>query len=168
MGLFLVVLTMFSVNVFAADPMCIDISGEYSAPWDDQDNETTFMYSQTDCNYVIISGYSIDYVTPSSTQFSAITFYLDGRPPSGFAYGPCWGAAPGVCATYKARPTFIEKTLDKTEIGVVGDPIHGACYYSISHLSKDANGNLLEEPQVDKCDDGYTGKINPKVFLKKK
>ena len=153
-----------SPEAYANSTTCLNISGKYSAPWDTKTNKTTFSYNQTNCEFLIIGGYVIDYARPSSSQFHTMTAYLDGQPPVNEGLGPCYGAAPRVCASYTATPSFIIKTLDQSHTGFAASPAGALCTYHVSHISKDTEGNLIEDFQIESCDDGYTGKIAPMVF----
>ncbi len=157
-------LILFFTFAANATPACPDLSGHYSAPWNTKESQTSFSYTQKDCSYIIIGGYAIDDTGPSSTQYQIMTANLDGSPPVGNSFGPCWGVAPGVCASYTATPTFIIKSLDKAHTGIRSDSVHGVCTYNVSYLSKDGKGNLNEDIKVKSCEDGFTGKIAPLVF----
>ncbi len=164
---FLVISFYFFVTGAAYASNCIDISGDYSSPWDTENNKTTFSFSQIRCDSLIIVGSTIDYEIPSSTVYQPLTVSLDGKHPApnkSGSFGACWGVAPSTCAGYLAGKSYIVKTLQKNDPGVVSDSSHGTCLYIISHLSKDKTGALSEEPQAYACEDGYVGPLAPIVF----
>jgi len=154
----------FAASAFAATT-CPDISGRYRAPWSDQYSKTVISYDQSKCDSLVIGGYTIDYAESSDTQYNPLSVRLNGQlPANDFGWGPCFSAAPGVCASYSYTSSYIVKTLYKPDTGFFQSPKGALCTYHVAYLSKNSNGDLIEQPESATCADGYKGSAAPIVY----
>lgn len=162
-------LPLLSLEAFAAAPTkCANISGKYRPAYESTESDliTTMDISQEKCDWLMIGGHFVSApgsYSPRAHVFDPKNFYLDGST----APKNCgWNSFYGICGTYKAEAKFITKTVDAANEGAVADPVHGGCFFTVSRLWKDGAGNLVEEPQDAKCEDGFSGVVAPMVHRK--
>jgi hypothetical protein len=142
----------------AASGSCLNISGKYSSPFDEQTGgKTLIMINQTGCTSLDIVGNWTSDQPPYAKSYGLVTFTFGAAQPSQIA---CLNAVPDMCASYSLNGAFITMTTDPQSPRVIADSAHGTCFYTKAQLSKDETGNLVETPFADNCDDGYKGAIS--------
>lgn len=156
--LFSLILFSISHSAFAANS-CLDISGKYSLPSNTAEQKTTLIYSQSGCDWLIITGTHL--TRGGVTVLPEGHYTLDGSRPKN-----CQNGILLTCAAYKVVGQEIAKVLSDFALADGGE--HGVCEYTTSVLTKDAQGNLLETIMDARCEDAYIGKLKPIVFAKQK
>jgi hypothetical protein len=154
-----------------ANASCVDISGKYHPPYEDENSDviTTIIYTQFGCDSLLIGGMVVGkpHFESQGKVFGLQKLFLKGEPaPKGF--NCLYNSLPGVCASYLATKKFILKTAGSEGVGSTFDPVHGGCTYTVARLSKDSKGSLLETPQGANCEDGFVGEVAPVIWPKAK
>jgi|GEM_PF-6658141 len=157
----LLLLCLFT-SLNAAAQTCVDISGNYRPPNETPESDpiTTLRYVQNGCDSLSIGGISMPNSIHSMKDpvvFNSQTFWFQDLPATQ-GLSRVFNSYPWVRdASYQVSIKYIIQTIGGVTKKFALDPTHGICFYRISHLFKDENGDLLEEPQFTNCEDGFTG-----------
>lgn len=149
-----VVLTLTSSQVFAE---CINISGKYLSPDNTAEYSKKIIIVQTKCDQLTIIS---DLLAGNAYSQSNARYQLDGT-----ASAKCMFDLFNNCGSFALVQNGIQKN-DPKETEFVNHAQHGFCVYKSTILSKDLDGNLMESFQNITCDDGYTGELPPRIYLK--
>lgn len=155
----LMALLMGNFAFAGANGSCVDISGDYSSPYDSGDRTTTFSIKQDRCENISVLSIIIIGAAP---LVSNSYYHLNGSPVVN-----CSKDYFNDCGSLKVTADGIEKTNLKNT--VAGDDEHGFCQFTTTVLTKDEQGNLVETVRSANCEDNYVGPLTkPVVYLKKK
>ena len=145
---------------------CPDLSGSYRSAYESESSATisTIIYNQTGCDSLLILGKSMAKppFESRSRVFNALRISL--KNPSAPQGLQCWNIFPGACASYQATEKNVIKTLNAKDSQLAIDIVHGSCSFRISWLSKNKNGDLLEQIQDAQCEDGYEGALEKAIL----